>query len=71
MAIWSDLKLWDANYAEAIALLHEALAIDPGSVMSLTNLGAALSDTGKHRRARRLGDRPAGRLRYTAPSDAA
>lgn len=50
-AVWSDLNLWDANYAKAIALLHEALAIDPDSVVSLINLGAALSDIGKHRQA--------------------
>ncbi len=39
------------NYSEAIALFRKALTIEHDNVIGLTNLGGALSGTGKHRQA--------------------
>jgi Flp pilus assembly protein TadD len=46
------MGLFEANYAKAINLLNEALEENPEDVDTLTNLGAALCDTGRHEEAK-------------------
>ena len=45
---WQSPGTWDANYAAAEALLRQALARTPDDPLTLTCLGAVLSDVGKH-----------------------
>lgn len=50
-AAWRDQSSWEGNHSAAIALFKKALALNPNDAAALTNLGAALSDMGKHREA--------------------
>ena len=50
-AVWKDTSLYKNNYSKAIVLFEKALSIEAQNTAALTNLGAALSDTGKHQQA--------------------
>ena len=43
-----NMNLYDANYSKAIQVLKDALVKDPNNTITLTNLGAALCDFGRH-----------------------
>ena len=47
--VWKDTSLWEKNYKLAISLFLKAYTQFPENIVVLTNLGAALSDIGKHR----------------------
>eukprot|EP00913_Durusdinium_trenchii_P013359 g12540.t1 len=51
--VWANMDLFEQNYAKAIEILTAALEEDPGHITTLTNLGAALCDSGEHQRAKR------------------
>ena len=49
--IWTDLKKWDENHHKIKEYLTKLLSENPNDTRALTNLGAILSDTGKHKEA--------------------
>jgi predicted Zn-dependent protease len=51
---WNDQSKWKENHSAAIALFERVLILEPGNVAALTNLGAALSNVGKHRKALKI-----------------
>ncbi len=46
--VWRNMDLYEANYSKAIQILRDALLEDPNNTTTLTNLGAALCDFGRH-----------------------
>jgi len=48
---WASAEKWQGNYAAAEKLLREAAAVEKGSALVLTCLGAVLSDQGKYKEA--------------------
>lgn len=46
--IWTDSKKWKVNHQKIEKYLTELLTINPNDARALTNLGAILSDNGKH-----------------------
>jgi len=50
--VWMNTDLWSGNFTKAVKLLKEALVLEPDNVTTLTNLGAALCDSGKHQEAK-------------------
>ncbi len=49
--IWADSGKWEENLSKMERLLIELLAVYPNDTRALTNLGAVLSDNGKHKEA--------------------
>ena len=47
--IWTDSKKWKKNHHKIEQYLTELLTIYPNDSRALTNLGAILSDNGKHK----------------------
>jgi Flp pilus assembly protein TadD len=47
-SVWQDTRLWDQRYSEALVVLRRALQKDKNNTVTLTNLGAAMLDIGKH-----------------------
>ena len=47
--IWTDSKKWKQNHHKIEQYLTELLTIYPNDSRALTNLGAILSDNGKHK----------------------
>jgi tetratricopeptide (TPR) repeat protein len=47
--VWRNMELYEANYSKAIEILKNALRVEPNNTTTLTNLGAALSDFGRHK----------------------
>ena len=47
------MSLHEVNYAKIIEMLNAALKTEPHNISTLTNLGAALCDTGKHEKAKK------------------
>jgi tetratricopeptide (TPR) repeat protein len=52
--VWQDMNQHEANYTKIIEMLDAALKIEPHNISTLTNLGAALCDTGKHGKAKKF-----------------
>jgi Flp pilus assembly protein TadD len=48
-AVWEDTSLWEENHSQAIQKFRSALSVDPKNTAALINLGAALSNIGKHK----------------------
>ena len=46
--VWKDMSLHEVNYEKMIRMQNSALETEPYNISTLTNLGAALCDTGKH-----------------------
>ena len=49
--VWKNSALWKEHYEKAISMFQDALGIDENNPVTLTNLGTALSDSGKHKEA--------------------
>ncbi|MFD0991056.1 tetratricopeptide repeat protein [Mariniflexile jejuense] len=49
--IWTDSKKWKENHQKIERYLTELLSLNPNDTRALTNLGAILSDNGKHKNA--------------------
>lgn len=49
--IWTDSKKWKQNHQKIEQYLTELLTLNPNNTKALTNLGAILSDNGKHKNA--------------------
>jgi tetratricopeptide (TPR) repeat protein len=47
--VWGNMDLYEENYSKAIEILKRALEVEPDSTTTLTNLGAALCDFGRHK----------------------
>jgi len=47
--VWENMDLFETNYSKAIEVLKDALRKDPNNTTTLTNLGAALCDYGRHK----------------------
>jgi tetratricopeptide (TPR) repeat protein len=47
--IWSDSNKWKQNHLKIEKYLTELLSVYPNDTRVLTNLGASLSDNGKHK----------------------
>ncbi len=50
--VWQNADIWETHYRKAVALLRSALKMEPENIITLTNLGTALCDTGKYQQAR-------------------
>ena len=49
--VWKNTKVWEINYTKIIKISDEALKHDPNNIITLTNLGAALSNSSSHEKA--------------------
>ena len=47
--VWSDSNKWKQNHLKIEKYLAELLSVYPNDTRALTNLGATLSDNGKHK----------------------
>ena len=52
--VWDDDSKFDKNYKEIIKLLKKELKSKPNDIVTLTNLGSAYCDIGKHKEAKKI-----------------
>jgi tetratricopeptide (TPR) repeat protein len=52
--VWQHPETWGQDHAEAHAILKRALKLDKMNTTTLTNIGAVLSNMGKHKEALKI-----------------